>query len=157
MAAKEFRIPHPDTILYRPSTGETKALPTGRARDVAQDIADAKFDGYHLAVPVIKTASGTRRNIIIEDVVGGVTGLAKVLRSKRRVGTGDDTQYIDACMLVGDWNALSQAQREAMLEKSTKRADPRDAVIAQLQAELASMKAVQAPPPAAPVQQGKGR
>jgi hypothetical protein len=134
----EHHKPHPDAVLVMRSTGDVRAYPTGRARDVSEDVADARFAGYCVAVPIIKTASGTRRHVSIDDTAGGVLGLDKALRQKRMVR---GKQY-PVNMLASDYARLSDAEKAAMLDApATPKIDPRDVELADLRAKLAGQQA----------------
>lgn len=137
--------PHPDAVLVRTTTGEIMKYPEGRERDVAEDVADARAQGYCIAVPAVKTASGRRVHISIDSQVGGLTGLEKVLRGQRRVGKGEDTTYVPSTMLASDYAKLPDADKKALLETKERKADPRDAEIAALKAELARLAQANAP------------
>lgn len=137
----EHHKPHPDAILVMRSTGDVRPYPTGRARDVSEDVADARFAGYCVAVPIIKTASGTRRHISIDDTAGGVLGLEKALRQKRVVRG----KQCPVNMLASEYARLSDADKAAMLDApAAPKVDPRDAEIAELRAKLAAQQAPKA-------------
>ena len=51
----------------------------------------------------------------------------------------DSTTYVNANMLASEWESLPAASREALRDKTERRADPRDAEIAALKAELAKL------------------
>jgi hypothetical protein len=133
--------PHPDAVLCRLNSGDVKKYPEGRARDVAEDIADAKREGFVVAVPCVKTANGSPRYISIEPQVGGVEGLEKVLRKHRDHGGGS----VPVTMLASDYAKLPKAEKAAMLVSDKRSPDPRDAEIAELKAALAAAQAAQSP------------
>lgn len=126
--------PHMDAILYSVGTGDVKPFPVGRSRDVAEDLGDAKRAGYSVAVPVVRTANAARKSITIEAQTGGVARVEKLLRYKRKAGV----ETVPVHMLASEYDRLSAKEKAAMLDKVTPKLDPRDAKIAELEAQLAA-------------------
>lgn len=125
--------PHPDAVLVHISTGEVSPFPEGRARDVAEDIMDARTVGYSVAVPVVKTCDGLVRYCAVEPQNGGVAAVERLLRSQRQ----HNGRPVPVAMLASEWERLGDKKRAELLI-SAKPADPRDEEIARLKAQLAA-------------------
>mgnify|MGYP001565305361 CR=1 FL=1 len=147
--------PHPDAILVRLNTGEVmpypvsdRRTPDAKEREENEEVSDAKRHGFSVCVPLIKTASGRRVHISIENQAGGLEGLAKVMRAQRRMGQGEGARQVLACVTVGEWTRMQESDKKALAvtqrPPSYALSDTRDAEIANLKAELARQYAVAA-------------
>lgn len=134
MASIDYSRPHPDAVLCRTPTGEVRPYPTGRPRDVAEDVSDAKAVGFVVSVPVVRTEDGIARMIPIEAHLGGPGAVERVLRQRRK-HKGED---VPARMLASEWERMSDKQRAALMVSKSVAIDPRDARIAELEAQLRS-------------------
>lgn len=134
-----LRKPHPDVVLFHPGTGTASPWPTSdRHRDVGQDVADARFIGYVLAVPYVKTQSGRLAFCIIEGQCGGAEKISRLLRLERTPPKGwPEGESCPTNLLVADFEKLSAAKKELLLGKPAAKVDPKDVRIAELEAKLA--------------------